>query len=98
MANGPALRRRHARYGREGTERIRVDAYVDAGVRRGDDGPGDPVPPLGESLNNAGTGPVVSDRPARGGRHARHAIKNVLIRGAGVGGGNDGPCGPVPPL
>src|SRR5439155_24129366 len=41
---------------------------------------------------------VVADGPAVRRRHARHAIEEVMLGGAGAGRVDDGPGGPVPAL
>src|SRR3989442_8236202 len=41
---------------------------------------------------------VVADGPAVRRRHTRHAIEVVVLEGAGAGGADDGPRGPVPAL
>ncbi len=91
VADGPALRRRHARHA------IEVVVLRSAGVGRGDDGPRGPVPALDQGLIGAAV-VVVADGPALRCRHARHGKEVVVLRGAGVGRGDDGPRGPVPAL
>ena len=54
--------------------------------------------PQHESLGDAARIVVVADGPAVRRRPARHAIEQVALRSAGVGGGDDGPRGPVPAL
>ena len=41
---------------------------------------------------------VVADGPAVRRRHARHAIEEVMLGGAGAGRVDDGPGGPIPAL
>src|ERR1043166_7561854 len=90
VADGPAVRGRDARHA------IEEVAQRGAGVGRGDDGPGGPVPALDQSLTEAGAGEA--DGPTLRRRHACHAKEIVVLRGAGVGRGDNGPGGPVPAL
>ncbi len=91
VADGPALRGRHARHATE------VVVVRGAGIGRADDGPRGPLPALDQGLIGAAV-VVGADGPAIRCRHARHAIEVVGLRGAGVGRTDDGPRGSVPAL
>ncbi len=91
VADGPAIGRRDASDAKEGV------GLRSAGVGRGEDGPRVPVPSLYQGLKGgAGVGVDIADGPATGRRRARHAIKEVGLRSAGVGRGDDSPRAPVP--
>src|SRR5438046_132092 len=77
VADGPAVRRRRARYAGENV----VVSGVSVG--RGSDSPRGPVPSLDESLIGV-AGIVVADDPAVGWRRARHGLEGIILCGAGV--------------
>src|SRR5205823_4766688 len=89
-ADGPAIRRRSARY------TIESVGLRDTGVGRGDDGPRCPVPMLAGHVGDVGGVTVAADGPAIRRRSARYTIESVGLRGTCVGRGDEGPGCPVP--
>src|SRR5262249_37374118 len=88
VADGPAIRRRSARYSKKVVE------VPGAGVRRGNDGPRCPVPMLDQRLAEG----ILAGGPAIRRRSARHIKELVVLGGARVGRVDDGPRCPVPML
>ena len=95
VADGPAVRRRRAGHA------VELVGLWEVGVGRGDDGPRVPVPLLDQRLPivvGAVVREVVANSPAVRRRCASHAVELVVLRGADVGRGDDGPRAPVPLL
>jgi len=86
-ADGPAIRRRRARYPIESV------GLRGTCVGRGDEGPGCPVPVCGERVEDVVGGAIVADGPAIRRRSARYTKGYVFLRDVGQ---DDGPSCPVP--